>query len=131
MIYFEAKYGQMVRIRQVLGLPNIYQNPDSGDDVNYIIYLVIFDQKTQTDTQNTASSIDYQPIWYGPEVHPKSEEDWDQKASATIHTKKIKRPLFYHFVWEFIKAPATNVAALLWPVRPCPKYLFFKYIETS
>jgi hypothetical protein len=30
-----------------------------------------------------------------------------------------KRPLFWHFVWEIVKAPMTNVALFLWPVRPC------------
>jgi hypothetical protein len=40
------------------------------------------------------------------------ESDWDQKGSATIHTKSSKgpqktpkRPLFWHFVWEIVKSP--------------------------
>jgi hypothetical protein len=50
----------------------------------------------------------------------------DQKAPATFHTKNpkgyqnsFKRPLFGHFVWEIVKAPATSILLLLWPVRPC------------
>jgi hypothetical protein len=54
-----------------------------------------------------------------------TEDDWDQNVSATIHTKTFKKPLnsfrkplFWHFVWEIVKAPATNFALLQWPVRP-------------
>jgi hypothetical protein len=55
-----------------------------------------------------------------------SQADWDQKASSTIHAKKIQKTpkchqkvLFLHFVWEIEKATTTNVALLLWPVHPC------------
>jgi hypothetical protein len=33
--------------------------------------------------------------------------------------KSSKRPLFWHFVWEIVKAPATKVSLLIWPVWPC------------
>jgi hypothetical protein len=49
----------------------------------------------------------------------------DQKAPVIFHTKNpigprnsFKKPLFRHFVWEIVKAPATSIALLLWPVRP-------------
>jgi hypothetical protein len=56
-----------------------------------------------------------------------SEADWDQKASATIHTKKFKNlpkllqkaSFLTYFVWEIVKAPAINVGLLLWPVCSC------------
>jgi hypothetical protein len=36
-----------------------------------------------------------------------AEVDWDQKASATFHTKKkSKRPHFWYLVWEIEKATA-------------------------
>jgi hypothetical protein len=52
--------------------------------------------------------------WEAFKRHFQAEVDWDQKAFATIHTKK-----FRHFVWEIVKAPAPNVTLLLWTVRPC------------
>jgi hypothetical protein len=30
----------------------------------------------------------------------------------------LKKPLFRHFVWENLEAPATSIALLLWPDRP-------------
>jgi hypothetical protein len=62
----------------------------------------------------------------------------DRKASATIHTKKFKGPqnstkrlVLWHFVWEIMKAPATNVALLLWPARSCSVLSFFPARQVS
>jgi hypothetical protein len=43
----------------------------------------------------------------------------DQKAPATFPQNSFKRPLLRHFVCEIVKAPATSIALLLWPVRHC------------
>jgi hypothetical protein len=51
--------------------------------------------------------------------------DHPYKKILNVLKTPLKGPFFRHFLWEIVKAPATNVAWLLWPVRPCILPTFF------
>jgi hypothetical protein len=46
-----------------------------------------------------------------------SKDPCDIQKNPKGHQNSFIRPLFKHFVWEIVKAPATSIA--LWPVCPC------------
>jgi hypothetical protein len=105
----------------------------------FISFLIDFTKIMVFETKND--------IWYGHQGFrgvfghvavlgcESPEADWDQKASATIDIKKIKRPLkclqkarFLTFCMEECKGPCDQFTLHLWPVRPwdCPYSVPYK-----